>query len=197
VNGTGIHLFNGQVTNVLRNARYKADGKIVPMTKGRIQLQSELAEIWFRKPEIRAIREVPKEYRDWVDGPGGGDDGFTPLLGKEGVANAAGIWWTRAKTFKNFVLRGEFQQESGVFVRVPDPDRPGIASVFSLPGNTWQPFQGAGEWNSYEIACVGRTTDVRLNGHLINRIVDNPDRPVEGHVGLGKSHRNVRIKELP
>jgi hypothetical protein len=229
MNGTGIHVFNGQVTNVLRNARYKADGKLVPMTRGRIQLQSELAEIWFRKPEIRAIREFPRELRDWVDGPGG-DEGFTPLLDdahlknwvhsgpgkfdvKDGVATGQGLWWYKAAPFKNFVLRGEFLQETaehpdpGVWIRFPDPGNeppaPAKASVFSFPGFTWRPLKPPGEWNSVEIACVGRTTDVRLNGHLVNRVVDE-QRPLEGHVGLLNlpsdrtvRYRNLRIKELP
>lgn len=226
VNGTGIHLFNGQVTMVLRNARSKVDGKVVAMNRGRIQLQSELAEIWYRKPEIRAIREFPKEVRGWVDGPGG-DDGFTSLLDdarlpewvqwgpgkfdvKNGVASGVGLWGYKAKPLKNFVLRGEFLQDSGgdsepgVCVRMADPGNEPTVSVFSYPGFTWRPLKPPGEWNAYEIVCVGRTTDIRLNGHLVNRFVADQNRPLEGYVGLQNPpsdrpvrHRNVRIKELP
>jgi hypothetical protein len=207
VNGTGIHLFNGQVTFVLRNARYLADGKLVPMKKGRIQLQSELAEIWYRKPEIRAIREFPAEVRDWVEGPGGDDAGFTAV--KDWVQTTS-LQWHKARPFRNFVLRGEVRQESGdlsdlgLFVRFPDPgddptspSKKGLAVTFKEA--TWLPLRPAGEWNSYEITCAGRTIDVRLNGHLIRRFADEPNRS-EGHLGLQTapmSHRNVRIKELP
>ena len=228
-NGTGIHVFNGQVTLVLRNARYAAGGKLVPMKKGKIQLQSELAEIWYRKPEIRAIQSFPAEYRDWAEGPGGGDEGFTRLLDdahlknwvqcgpgkfevKDGVAAGIGLWWYKAKPFRNFVLRGEFLQEAGdpgIVVRFPDPgDQPGGAAKqgadpFSREP-TWLPFRPPGEWNTYEIAASGRTVDLRLNGHLISRAIDDPKLPAEGHVGLQNTtgsgttrHRNVRIKELP
>jgi len=202
VNGTGIHLFNGQVTLVLRNSRYAADGKLVPMTKGRIQLQSELAEIWYRKPEIRAIREFPAEVREGVDGPGGDDAGFTKLLDeaptKDWAETGSSLLWYKARPFKNFVLRGEYTGgtgDPGVCVRFPDPAETTPAGSFKP---TWLPVR-PGEWNSYEVACVGKTSDLRLNGHLIGRVLDGP---LEGFVGFqssGKSvrHRNVRIKELP
>ena len=203
VNGTGVHLFNGHVTFVLRNARYGADGKFVPMKKGRIQLQSELAEVWYRKPEIRAIREFPAEVRDWVDGPGGDDAGFTGL--KDGVQSGQ-LWWYKGRPFRNFVLRGEFLQEAdpGLLVRFPDPgDDPTTALKKGLEVTfkdaTWLPLQPAGEWNSYEVTCVGRSIDVRLNGHLIRRFDDQPNR-AEGHIGFQTAsarHRNLRIKELP
>lgn len=217
VNGTGIHVFNGQVTLVLRNARSSADGRLVPMTKGKIQLQSELAEIWYRKPEIRAIRSFPAELREWADGPGGDDAGFTKLLGEALTNEWAGItssfgWYKRP--FKNFVLRGEYSGgtgDPGVFVRFPEPgDKPeaaitqGLGTAAALKTAAWLPLRPEGEWNSYELTCVGKTVDLRLNGHLISRIVDDQNRPPEGFIGYlnspgGKSlrHRNWRIKELP
>jgi len=204
VNGTGIHLFNGQVTLVLRNARYEAAGKPIPMTKGRIQLQSELAEIWYRKPEIRAIREFPVEVREWVDGPGGDDAGFTKLLDeaptKDWAELGSSLLWYKARPFKNFVLRGEYSGgtgDPGVCARLPGPPEATATPSFKP---TWLPVR-PDEWNSYEVACVGKTSDLRLNGHLIGRLVDE-NRPPEGFIGFqnsGKSvhHRNVRIKELP
>lgn len=256
VNGTGVHVFNGRVTLVLRNARHVVDGRLVALAKGRIQMQSEGAEVYFRKPEIRAIADFPAEMRERIHGPGGDDAGFTPLLDearlkdwvqcgpgrfevKDGVATGEGgmgLWWYKARKYKDFVLRGEYQQEkdgksdSGVFVRFPDPGNdPMIAvkqghemeigvgvpakdatgSIYPFQSPTWLPLKPPGEWNGYEIACVGRVYDVRLNGHLVNRFVDDQQRPLEGYVGLQNypftrppydrtvRHRNVRIKELP
>ena len=37
----------------LRNARYKDGGKWVPMTGGKLQIQSEAAEVFYRDIEIR------------------------------------------------------------------------------------------------------------------------------------------------
>jgi hypothetical protein len=257
VNGTGVHVFNGQVTLVLRNTRQMVDGKLVPLTKGKIQLQSEFGEIYWRKPEIREINSFPPAIREWVDGPGGDESGFTPLLDhahlkdwvqcgpgkfdvKDGVATGEGgmgLWWYKARTFKNFVLRGEYLQEkggpsdSGVFIRFPDPandpmiavkqgheveigdnetaSKHGTGSIYPFQGPTWLPVKPPGEWNAYEITVIGRTYDIRLNGHLVNRFIDDQQRPLEGYVGLQNypytkapydrpvRHRNVRIKELP
>src|SRR5688572_28404970 len=155
VNGTGVHVFNGQVTLVLRNSRHTVDGRLVVLNKGKIQMQSEGAELYFRKPEIRTIIEFPAEVRSWVHGPGGDENGFTPLLDethlkdwvqcgpgrfdvKDGVATGEGgmgLWWYKGRMFKDFVLRGEFLQQaggksdSGVFVRFPDPGSNPISAV--------------------------------------------------------------------
>jgi hypothetical protein len=53
VGGTSRHLINGVENMVLMNSRRMVDGKEVPLTKGRIQLQSEGAEIFFRNIMIR------------------------------------------------------------------------------------------------------------------------------------------------
>ena len=38
------------------------NGQKKPLSKGNIQLQSEGAEVFFRKMEIREIDEIPEEY---------------------------------------------------------------------------------------------------------------------------------------
>ncbi|MDR0815654.1 MAG: DUF1080 domain-containing protein [Bacteroidales bacterium] len=60
--GTAVHIINGTVNNVITNSHLKVAGKDVPLTKGVIQLQSEGAEIFYRKVEIRPITEIPQEY---------------------------------------------------------------------------------------------------------------------------------------
>lgn len=144
--GHCLHFLNGKLNMVLTNPRYIEAGQVVPLRSGKIQLQSEAAELFYRKIEIRPIHEVPAEYLDSIPSIEPGETGFQPLFGKHaadgwaqcgpgqftlenGIATARGgmgLWWHTNRTFANFVLRGEFLQEqpiadSGVFVRFPHP----------------------------------------------------------------------------
>ncbi|MCC3156988.1 ThuA domain-containing protein [Hymenobacter sp. 15J16-1T3B] len=59
-----IHVVNGQVVMVLENSReWKPDGSQGPLTNGKIQIQSEAAEAYYRNIQIRPITEIPAEYR--------------------------------------------------------------------------------------------------------------------------------------
>ena len=102
---------------------------------------------------------------------------------ENGVASAfggMGLWYYE-QTYRNFTLRLEFRQKdiwsnSGVFVRFPrvdgDPWLPvkegheiqiygdkaakgGTGSVYQFATPTKVPLKPAGEWNAYEITCVG------------------------------------------
>ncbi|MSU61822.1 MAG: DUF1080 domain-containing protein [Pedosphaera sp.] len=144
--GQCVHVLNGHVNLVAFNPRYKEGDQWRALTQGKIQLQSEDAEVFYRKAEARPLYELPTEYLDQVVSPVGNEDGFIPLLSdaalKEwkqsgpgqfkvgnGIAIAEGgmgLWWFAGRQFTNFVLRGEFLQEqdiadSGVFLRFPDP----------------------------------------------------------------------------
>jgi hypothetical protein len=57
-----VHIANGKVVMALKNARYKEAGKVVPMTGGALQIQSEAAEVFYRDIEIRSIPAMPAEY---------------------------------------------------------------------------------------------------------------------------------------
>ena len=57
-----VHIANGKVVMALRNSRYRDGEKIVPMTGGKLQIQSEAAEVFYRDIEIRSIPKMPKEY---------------------------------------------------------------------------------------------------------------------------------------
>jgi len=57
-----IHIVNGQVVMILRNSRYVEEGKRIPLNKGKIQLQSEAAEVSFKDIEIKHLETLPKEY---------------------------------------------------------------------------------------------------------------------------------------
>ncbi|WP_394750946.1 3-keto-disaccharide hydrolase [Spongiimicrobium salis] len=62
-----IHIVNGKTAMVLRNSRYVEDGKKVPMTKGKIQLQSEAAELYYKNIEIRSLEAIPTEYQSYFE----------------------------------------------------------------------------------------------------------------------------------
>jgi hypothetical protein len=248
----GIHLLNGKVVLVLTNPRYKEGGLEKALTRGKIQLQSEGAEIFYRKAEVQLIDEIPAEFLSHIPPGAPGETGFTPLFGKDardgwsqcgpgdfvlenGVATARGgmgLWWYSKRMFTNFVLRGEFKQEqpiadSGVFLRFPNPgndpwnavkqghemeigdeksDKPtwhtGSFYPFHAPASI--NVKPVGEWNEYEIVCIGQNYSARLNGRVVNTWTDSSHRTDFGYIGLQNynddktvRHRNLRIKELP
>lgn len=57
-----IRIVNGHVVMVLQNSRYVKDGKSIPLTKGKIQLQSEAAEVYFKDIRIKSIEKLPEGY---------------------------------------------------------------------------------------------------------------------------------------
>lgn len=65
VGGRSVHVVNGHVNNRISNSRHIFGGEELPLTKGKIQLQSEGAEIFYRHIKIRAIDEIPAEL--WID----------------------------------------------------------------------------------------------------------------------------------
>ncbi len=144
--GNCIHVLNGKVNLVAVNPRYQEGDRWLPLERGQIQLQSEAAEVFYRKIEARPLFSLPAEYLSLVPSPIAQEEGMTPLLSgaslaawkqcgpgqfvvEDGVATGRGgmgLWWFSGRAFTNFVLRGEFLQEqpaadSGVFLRFPDP----------------------------------------------------------------------------
>ena len=57
---TSIHVVNGTPNMMLTKVRRRVDEREVPLPKGRIQFQSEGAEVFYRNIAIRAIRELPR-----------------------------------------------------------------------------------------------------------------------------------------
>jgi hypothetical protein len=248
----GLHLSNGEVVLALTNPRYKEGGREVRMTRGKIQIQSEGAEVFFRKIEVQPISEIPAELLKHVPAEPAAEEGFVPLFGKDaadgwaqcgpgrftlekGVATGEGgmgLWWFTRRTFTNFVLRGEWMQEgpdsdSGVFFRFPDPGndpmnavrqghefeigeknpkhpKDGTGAFYPFHGPAAVPVKPWGEWNTYELTCIGPNYSLRINGQLVNTWTDNQRRPLSGHLGLQNypykqavRHRNLRVKEQP
>jgi hypothetical protein len=157
---------------------------------------------------------------------------FVLAKGVATAEGGMGLWWYTNRTFTNFVMRGEFVQEqeiadSGVFVRFPDPGndpwlpvKKGHEMEIGDPNPekpTWRtgsmyPFKAsakantrpAGQWNDFELVCIGHNYSVRINGGLVTTWTDSQERSLAGHIGLqnyndGKTvrYRNLRIKDLP
>lgn len=61
-----VHVVNGKVVMALRNAR-TAGAASKPMTGGRLQIQSEAAEVFFRDIEIRALTRWPPAYARYFE----------------------------------------------------------------------------------------------------------------------------------
>jgi hypothetical protein len=60
--GKSLHIVNGHVVMILKNSRFMQAGAAVPLTKGKIQLQSEAAEVFFKDVQITPIDALPKVY---------------------------------------------------------------------------------------------------------------------------------------
>jgi hypothetical protein len=56
---TSVHVVNGRTQVVLTRLRQKVGEDEVALTRGKLQFQSEAAEVFFRAVAIRPIREIP------------------------------------------------------------------------------------------------------------------------------------------
>jgi hypothetical protein len=62
--GTCIHAVNGVVNMVMTDPRVpEPGGSLRPLRKGRLQIQSEGAEVFYRRIGVRPIEEIPAAYR--------------------------------------------------------------------------------------------------------------------------------------
>lgn len=60
---TSIHVVNGTVVMVLFNSRQVDNGKESPLKKGKIQLQSEGAEIFYKGIKLQQISQIPADIK--------------------------------------------------------------------------------------------------------------------------------------
>jgi sugar phosphate isomerase/epimerase len=157
---------------------------------------------------------------------------FTLTNGVATSQGGMGLWWHTNRMFTNFVIRGEWrferrESDTGVFVRFPHPgqdpwnavklghelelgdDPEGkdptwkTGTLYPFQPPTHVPTKPVGEWNTYELAAIGHTYIVRINGETVTVWSDPMRRSAAGYVGLqnyqeGKrtQHRSFRIKEL-
>lgn len=61
VGSTAVHVVNGQTVMINNNTGTVENGSIKPLTSGKIQIQSEGAELFIRTLKLRPIKEIPAE----------------------------------------------------------------------------------------------------------------------------------------
>ncbi len=54
-----FHVVNGKVVMRLFQSRQNDNGQITPLTKGKIQIQSEGAEIFYKEIKVQGIKQIP------------------------------------------------------------------------------------------------------------------------------------------
>jgi hypothetical protein len=59
---TSVQMINGKVMMVLYNSRQFENGQAIPLVKGKLQLQSEGAEIFYRHITIEPVEEIPADF---------------------------------------------------------------------------------------------------------------------------------------
>lgn len=58
---TSVHVVNGVTTMILNNSRQLNGNHETPLLKGKIQIESEGSEVFFRNIKIRSISKIPAE----------------------------------------------------------------------------------------------------------------------------------------
>jgi hypothetical protein len=125
------------------------------------------------------------------------------------LLGGGGNLFTKAK-FEDFILVIEWRPKrenynSGIFVRGPNQINLAQKQVGQLlnggKGSKAVPelHNPVGQWNTWEIACVGTKLSLKVNGKQAWEITDF--KPTEGPVGIQAEgapidFRNLRIKKL-
>lgn len=65
---TCVHIVNGRVVMVIENSRFTShNGQIKKLQRGKIQLQSNGAEVFFKNIKIKALNEIPHDIKTQMD----------------------------------------------------------------------------------------------------------------------------------
>ena len=64
-----VFLVNGTPNMAMTKTLQTVDGKLKPLTRGKLQIQSEAAEVEYRRIKIRSIKSIPEEFQPLVAGP--------------------------------------------------------------------------------------------------------------------------------
>jgi hypothetical protein len=59
---TSVFIVNGKVVMILYHQKQLENGQVLPLTKGKIQIQSEGAEVFYRGIKIQTINSLPAEF---------------------------------------------------------------------------------------------------------------------------------------
>lgn len=63
-NGSSVHLINGQVVMRLQHSAQLENGRIIPLLKGKLQIQSEGAEVFYKDIRIASIAGIPAQLKE-------------------------------------------------------------------------------------------------------------------------------------
>ena len=59
---TSVHVINGKVMMVLYHSQQSDNGKMSPLNRGKLQIQSEGAEVFYKQIRIRSVNAIPAEF---------------------------------------------------------------------------------------------------------------------------------------
>jgi len=59
---TSVHVINGKVMMVLYHSQQEDNGQVSHLTKGKLQIQSEGAEVFYKGIKIKSLDAIPKEF---------------------------------------------------------------------------------------------------------------------------------------
>ncbi|MEO8861159.1 MAG: DUF1080 domain-containing protein [Ginsengibacter sp.] len=59
---TSVHIINGKVMMVLYHSSQLGSGHAIPLVKGKIQLQSEGAEVFYKNITVEQVDKIPAEF---------------------------------------------------------------------------------------------------------------------------------------
>lgn len=65
--GKSLHIVNGHVVMAISNSGYKDGDQRKPLTHGKIQLQSEAAELFYKDIMIQKISGIPSKYAAYFE----------------------------------------------------------------------------------------------------------------------------------
>jgi hypothetical protein len=58
---TSVHMINGKVMMVLYHSQQSDNGQVLPLKKGKLQIQSEGAEVFYKQMKIKSLDTIPAE----------------------------------------------------------------------------------------------------------------------------------------
>jgi len=58
---TSVHVVNGKVMMILYHSQQWDNGTASPLTKGKLQIQTEGAEVYYKRIQVQAIKSIPAE----------------------------------------------------------------------------------------------------------------------------------------
>lgn len=62
-----LHIVNGHVVMALSNSSWLDGSSVKSLTKGKLQLQSEAAEVYYKEVQIKSIDQLPAEYASYFN----------------------------------------------------------------------------------------------------------------------------------